>query len=148
MSQENPVSVREKEIEFRELKADERANKAALIRANEESVKLRHNTFKHLTTLNTAFILLLVTFLEKLFSNQNLKFLVAIPLLLFILSTVISFVFMIVLSVYMRQTSFLTKSEEKTWMEGRSVMFSVLSFILFISGIICIALFALINLFL
>jgi hypothetical protein len=68
---EEPQTVRPilDEAGFKELKADQRAEKAALIKADEESVKMQYDGFKHLTTLNTGSILLLVAFLERVFSN-------------------------------------------------------------------------------
>ena len=42
-----------------------------------ESLKLDHDTFKHLTTISTGSILILATFIEKFFQNPNWKGLIA-----------------------------------------------------------------------
>ena len=59
-------------------------------KANQEGEKLVYDSMKHLTTLNTGSILLLVTFLEKLFSNPRWKALVAVSLISFVASIVCS----------------------------------------------------------
>ncbi len=46
----------------------------------QEGEKLYFDSMKHLTTLNTASILLLVTFLEKLFRQPRWKALIAVTL--------------------------------------------------------------------
>jgi hypothetical protein len=42
-----------------------------------ESLKLDHDTFKHLTTISTGSILILATFIEKFFQNPSWKGLIA-----------------------------------------------------------------------
>jgi hypothetical protein len=42
-----------------------------------ESLKLDHDTFKHLTTISTGSILILSTFIEKFFQNPSWKGLIA-----------------------------------------------------------------------
>ena len=59
-------------------------------KANQEGEKLFYDSMKHLTTLNTGSILLLVTFLEKLFSNPRWKALIAVSLICFVVSIVCS----------------------------------------------------------
>jgi len=46
-----------------------------------KEIELLHDYLKHLTTLSTGSILLIVAFLEKLFLNPEWKFLVAVALL-------------------------------------------------------------------
>lgn len=58
--------------------------------ADQEGEKLFFDSMKHLTTLNTGSILLLVTFLEKLFSNPRWKALIAVSLICFVISIVCS----------------------------------------------------------
>lgn len=59
-------------------------------KADQEGEKLFYDSMKHLTTLNTGSILLLVTFLEKLFSNPQWKTLIAVSLICFVISIVCS----------------------------------------------------------
>jgi hypothetical protein len=59
-------------------------------KANQEGEKLVYDSMKHLTTLNTGSILLLVTFLEKLFSNPRWNALIAVSLISFVASIVCS----------------------------------------------------------
>ena len=54
--------------------------------AHEESWKLQYDIYKHLTTLSTGSILLLITFLEKLFARPIWKWLVIVaPFFFYIL---------------------------------------------------------------
>ncbi len=59
-------------------------------KAVREGEKLFYDSMKHLRTLNTGSILLLVTFLEKLFGNPQWKALIAVSLICFIGSIVCS----------------------------------------------------------
>jgi O-antigen/teichoic acid export membrane protein len=59
-------------------------------KSDEEGEKLFFESMKHLTTLSTGSILLLVTFLEKLFSNPRWKALIAVTLVSFVVSIVCS----------------------------------------------------------
>jgi hypothetical protein len=49
-------------------------------KSDQESEKLYFDSMKHLATLNTGSILLLVTFLDRLFSNPRWKALIAVTL--------------------------------------------------------------------
>jgi hypothetical protein len=59
-------------------------------KAIEEGLRLNYDTFKHLTTLSTGSILILVTFLEKLFLNPHWKILVAMAFVCFIVTNLSS----------------------------------------------------------
>lgn len=59
-------------------------------KADKEGEKLFFESMKHLTTLSTGSILLLVTFLEKLFSNPRWKALIAVSLICFVVSIMCS----------------------------------------------------------
>jgi hypothetical protein len=59
-------------------------------KADKEGEKLFFESMKHLTTLNTGSILLLVTFIEKLFSNPSWKGLIAVSLISFVVSIMCS----------------------------------------------------------
>lgn len=146
---EEPQTVRPilDEAGFKELKADQRAEKAALIKADEESVKMQYDGFKHLTTLNTGSILLLVAFLERVFSNPQWKFLVAAAFFLFILSMMLSFLLMMRLSTYITYTRSLEMSKPRREQFGKILTFAGAAIASFISGIACLVVFALKNLF-
>lgn len=51
-----------------------------------ESAKLAYDIYKHLITLNTGSIVILVTLLEKLFTNPEWKLAIAISLCSFVIS--------------------------------------------------------------
>ena len=55
-----------------------------------KELELLHDYLKHLTTLSTGSILLIVAFLEKLFPNPEWKFLVAVALLGFTIVIVLA----------------------------------------------------------
>lgn len=59
-------------------------------KADKEGEKLFFESMKHLTTLSTGSILLLVTFIEKLFSNPSWKALIAVSLISFVVSIMCS----------------------------------------------------------
>lgn len=69
-----------------------------------EGTKLFYDAFKHLTTLNTGSILLLATFLEKVFQKPVAREYFAIALGAFILSVLFSFIVMLFLSKDMGQS--------------------------------------------
>ena len=62
-----------------------------------EDQKLLFDTFKHVTTLSTGSVVLLVTFLEKLFQNPEWKILVAVSFVSFSVSIVTSVFLMVVI---------------------------------------------------
>lgn len=147
MSEQKKTLTVDKETHYKESKADQRANKAITIKADEEAVKLQYDAFKHLTTLNTASILLLVAFLEKLFINPRAKFLVAFAFLCFIVSILTSFVLMILLSGIMRFTQYVPRDKDRDYVEKHLARFLLTSVMSFVVAIICLSVFALINLF-
>jgi len=62
-------------------------NFSSELEAFEKGADYFYNTFKHLTTLSTGAILILATFLEKIFMNPTWKCLIAITLVSFLIST-------------------------------------------------------------
>ncbi len=67
-------------------------------KATEESIKLIYDLFKHITTLIIGIVLILITFLEKLFQNPSAEFLVSISFVCFIvtiISALITMAFMV-----------------------------------------------------
>lgn len=59
-------------------------------KASEEGSKLYYDFFKHITTLSTGSILILVTFLERIFVSPKSKWMVGIVYGLFTLSILIA----------------------------------------------------------
>ncbi len=110
-------------------------------KANEESWKLRYDTYKHLTTLSTGSILLLVTFLEKLFVRPTWKGLVIIAFCLFIVTVLASLVVMNITVGFIREIE-IEKRDEKQG--GVFVAIALSSFLL---GIISLIVFAVKNLY-
>jgi len=70
------------------MRAERRQNLPILelARIGLEGHKLDHDTYKHLTTLSTGSMLLLATFLEKVFQKPSWKFLVTAAFVSFIVS--------------------------------------------------------------
>ncbi len=110
-------------------------------KANEESWKLRYDTYKHLTTLSTGSILLLATFLEKLFVRPVWKGLVIAAFCLFFLSILLSFFLMNILVSFIREM----ESEKKD--EKLGAIFVSAALISFLLGVISLITFALKNLY-
>ena len=111
-------------------------------KAREEGSKLYYDVMKHLTTLSTGSILLLVTFLEKLFVNPKWRLLIAVTLVFFILSIITGFMSMIHSAYFIRKLGNVDEDIKRA--DKRIFYFSAFSFIL---AIICLAVFALRNLY-
>jgi len=107
-------------------------------KAFEEGSKLFHDTFKHLTTLSTGSILLLVTFFDK-FKFLQWKFLATISLIAFIISTLISFLLMLFLA---KDVYIMGKPTSRDWLFRLGAWVAAVSFVL---GIIILVLFAASN---
>lgn len=71
--------------------------------AHEESWKLQYDIYKHLTTLSTGSILLLITFLEKLFAKPTWKWLVFVALCSLFVSILLSFIVMNLMASQVRE---------------------------------------------
>lgn len=109
-----------------------------------EIYKFEFEYIKYITTLCTASILLVVTFIEKLFKNPEWKICVAIALCSFLLSSIIC---------AFSQACIIEKVSEKENLERRNkvqkltiglIFFSLLSYLV---GVTCLVLFGLKNLF-
>lgn len=110
-------------------------------KAHEEAWKLRYDTYKHLTTLSTGSILLLVTFLEKLFNKPLWKGLVVVALCLFLTSILASLFAMNVLASAVQNMGMSRKEEAFSGI----IIFVAWSGFLF--GIISMIIFAVKNLY-
>lgn len=102
-----------------------------------EGAKLFHDTIKHLSTLSTGSILLLVALLEKLFTAPHWKLVVATSFVSFIISTASSVRVMIAI------TGLVARGDDDF---NRSIPFYKVSAWTFILGIFCLVAFILRNL--
>lgn len=103
--------------------------------ANEEGWKLSHDTYKHLTTLNTGSILLLVTFIEKIFTRPVLKFLIIVTFVSFLASILASFMVMNILANSVREMN-VTEAEDRkntvvVWIALSTFLIGILSLVIF-----------------
>ena len=120
--------------------------------ASLEGHKLDHDTYKHLTTLSTGSILLLATFLEKLFQKPSWKFLVSVALVSFITSVVasVSAMFLISLNIHVLVASSVMRGESylglARYIALTSIVVTTLACGGFIVGIAALAIFAIKNL--
>lgn len=106
-----------------------------------EGKKLIFETFKHLTTLSTAAILILVTFLEKFFTNSHWKSLIVVAFSAFILSAFTSVITMLSVAIVLRSEN--TARADITARIG--CMSLLLTFGSFFTGIISLVLFVIKN---
>jgi hypothetical protein len=113
---------------------------SAYQKAHEESWKLRYDTYKHLTTLATGSILLLVTFLEKLFTRPLWKGLVIAAFCLFFLTIMASFFLMNMLVSFIREGE-VGKRDEKL-----NLALTRVALISFLLGVVSLIIFAVNNL--
>lgn len=111
------------------------------LKALEESLKLRYDTYKHLTTLNAGSILLITTFLEKLFVGPKWKGLVGAALGLFVISIILCFRLMNTAAHFIMLMD-IPPDEART----TNILVSLCAFC-FVWGLICMAIFALKNLY-
>jgi hypothetical protein len=110
-------------------------------KAGEEGSKLYFEMYKHLTTLSTGSILLLVTFLEKIFANPKWKILIVAALSFFLLSILASLMLM---ALHANFVSNLEVDDAGKKIESKSVN---LCLGCFLGGVICLVIFAIRNLY-
>lgn len=122
--------------------SDEKSTYSVRQTANQEGWKLQYDIYKHLTTLSTGSIILVVTFLEKLFKNPVGKGLVITALCSLFLCIFGSFFVMNILASQIREM----EADERY--EKRHGLIIGSALILFLLGIVSLILFAVINLFL
>jgi hypothetical protein len=109
-------------------------------KAYQEGQKLIYDVFKHITTLSTGAILILVAFLEKFFKIPEWKGLIAASFVGFILATISSVIAMIIIASSVLKSGRAGGTETK--IGGLSILISIGSFI---SGVIVLVIFALKN---
>jgi len=108
--------------------------------AHEESWKLQYDIYKHLTTLSTGSILLLITFLEKLFAKPIWKELVVVALCCLFASILTSFIVMNLMASQVREM------EVDQRFVTRNLIVIILALGTFCLGIIFLIIFAVKNL--
>ena|SRR6266853_5873616 len=106
-----------------------------------EGFRLYHDTFKHLTTLSTGSILILVTFLDKLVKSPHWHALVPVSVLGFLFSVVTSVPVLFAYAGLSFQDPEVTRVAEK-W-GGPAVLAAVSGFLI---GVAALAAFAIRNL--
>ncbi|MBL7885353.1 MAG: hypothetical protein JNJ52_01280 [Flavobacterium sp.] len=109
-----------------------------------EKTKLFNDYIKHLNTLSTGSILLLVTFLEKIFSNPLDKWLVAMSLICFLSSVIGGVAVKTILTLMAYQN--VEDNEIHPFILSISYYGTYLLWIGFLLGIISLAVFGIINL--
>lgn len=109
-------------------------------KAYQEGQKLIYDVFKHVTTLSTGAILILVALLEKFFKNPEWKALIAASFIGFILAIVSSVTAMIMIGSSVLKSGKGGKVEAR--LGGLSILLSIGSFM---AGIIILVVFALKN---
>ena len=77
-------------FEREETQSEVESSPSEKIKAYQEGLKLYFETCKHMTTLSTASVLLLITFIEKIFTNPKWKIFVVLAFASFILSIFLS----------------------------------------------------------
>jgi K+-sensing histidine kinase KdpD len=110
-------------------------------KARQKGQKLLFDSVKHLTTLSTGSVLVLIALLEKLFKeNQEWAFLIAVCIISFMASTLCSVFTMFVLS---NSVFYLREQVELGSKKGAYVFY--LSLFFFGPGVVSIVVFALKN---
>lgn len=107
-------------------------------KVDQEGEKLIFDSMKHLTTLNTGSILLLVTFLEKLFSNPRWKPLIAVSLICFVLSIVCSVSSMLQSANHVKHSGRFPRLE--TGVKSTIYYSALFTFVVGLSGLVAFAL--------
>ena len=129
---EYPAKTEEEETLFRQT----------LIEEN----KLSFEAMKQLTTLSTGSLVLMVTFLERLFgNNREWTGLLAVTLISLVLSIILAVSTMVQTTNLL--TTFTVKRNDYTFKMRLTKGIMASSFVVFVMGILSLAIFALKNLF-
>ena len=112
-----------------------------------EGRKLFYDALKHLTTLSTGSIILLATFLEKIFSNPECKILIGITFVGFAISIISTVVLMFIFSGLVARSDSLAGSDTPP-SKGISKIFNICSIVSvasFVLAMLSLVIFSLIN---
>ncbi len=111
-----------------------------------ELMRLSFDSIKHLTTLSTGALILMVAFLEKLFAkDQEWKALIGVGLICFTVTTITAMSSMLQAATIMSST--LTLDERAVIQEKLRIAFNVIAFLFFIVGTVALCIFAFKNLY-
>ena len=108
-----------------------------------EIYKIEFEYLKHLTTISTGSILLIVAFLEKLFKHPESKYLIAISLCCFLGS--ISFCAFSQLTIIEKASEKINSTLIKT-VQHWTIGLMLIALCMYVIGIICLVIFGIINL--
>lgn len=108
----------------------------------EEGLKLHYDIYKHLTTLSTGSILIIVALLEKVFVHPKWKAFVVSAFCLFLLTILGSLVTMIICAHGVRVGE---KSHQETRAFGQNVI--LLCLLSFVLGVLSLVVFSIKNLY-
>jgi uncharacterized membrane protein YkvI len=109
----------------------------------EEGMKIQFDGIKHLTTLNTGAILIVLTIFEKMFTVRETLIPLLIALCLFILSILISTFVMVLIAAVIRE------SIDGEFIKSRYPAIRILtslSYMIFISGLVMLSIGVVMNL--
>jgi len=104
-------------------------------KAFEEGVKLNFEASKHLTTLNTGAILIILTLFERMFNDKSSAQEMIAALILFLVSIVVSVLTMIALGSAVRDVEF----QKKYGRNYAALIMNIIAVMCFVSGIVCLA---------
>lgn len=111
---------------------------------NIEATKIAYDIYKHLTTLNTGSIVLLVALLDKLFSSPEWKLAIAVSLFSFVLSLIACLGMLIVINIDIANDGSFGKTKKQDLI---GFWLTASSWGGFAIGVICLVLFAIKNLY-
>ena len=111
-------------------------------KAQQESFKLLFEVYKHITTLSSGTIVILTTFLDKIFKYPKLTHLIAISIACFLLSLITSLPVMVDLA----EEQQISRKSKRFNSNYRRFIYS-LSPTTFVFGTLCLTMFAIINLY-
>jgi|SRR5215213_3792250 len=114
-------------------------------KSREEGLKLYYDFYKHLTTLCTGSILILVTFLEKIFANPKWKALVIAAFGFFVLSIIACVLEMVSIASDVQKMG--PATEDEHYEEKMVLYIGISAFTCFPLGILCLVIFAMKNLY-
>ena len=114
-------------------------------KSHEEGLKLHYDFYKHLTTLCTGSILILVTFLEKVFENPKWKALVIAAFAFFVLCIIACVLQMVSVASYVQKMG--PATDDSGYEEKMSLSIGIFAFTCFPLGIFCLVIFAVKNLY-
>ncbi len=106
-----------------------------------EGIKQLYDSLKHMTTLSTGSLLLVVTFLEKLFTNPEWKFTVTASLLLLVVTIFLSVSGMFFASLGVRDI----EDGDKTKWPDRAMDCMGYGYFSFFSGLLVLSVFFIKN---